>query len=261
MGRKFLAIILILLVTGIFLDAKSGRAAPDRGDEPEKITLGVAARESSGLIYIAEQKGFYKKQGLDVIVREYDTGLFAVQDLLSGKVDVATAAEFVFVTKSFERSALRIFATVARVNDSQCIARRDRGIEKPTDLIGKRIGVVPGMQAEFFSNSFLAQNGIRREAIVEIRLQPAEIIKALGDGKIDAVITGLNTQDIRDLLGKNGVAWSAQGIQDYYFLLMADESFIRAAPGPLTGCSGRSWMRINLSDSIGRRPRGSSRRV
>ncbi len=36
-----------------------------------------------------------------MIFNEHPTGLSAVNDLLVGKVDVATAAEFLFVTKSF----------------------------------------------------------------------------------------------------------------------------------------------------------------
>jgi NitT/TauT family transport system substrate-binding protein len=162
-----------------------------------------------------------------VTFKEYETGLSAVNDLLAEKVDVATAAEFVFVTKSFERSGLNIISTIARVNDCQCIARRDAGIEKPADLTGKRVGVVPGMQAEFFFNSFLSQNAIRPENVRERKITPPEIVKAIGEGSIDAVITGLNTQDIKDLLGKNGISWSAQGFQDYYFLLISEEKFVQ----------------------------------
>lgn len=228
MLKRHSSIILVLLVVGGFLFPDLSHTGPQRAAIKEKITLGVAARESSGLVYVADKKGFFKKQGLDVTLKEYPTGLSAVNDLLAGKVDVATAAEFVFVTKSFERGRLRIFSTIARSNDCQCIARRNAGIEKPGDLIGKRVGVVPGMQAEFFFSSFLSQNGIAREKIKEIKISAPEIMKAIEEARVDAVITGLNTQDIKDLLGKNSISWSAQGFQDYYFLLISDEKFIQS---------------------------------
>jgi NitT/TauT family transport system substrate-binding protein len=229
MVKKLLLFIPLFLGLGIFSYSKPVSSNPGTNAQ-EKITLGVAARESSGLIYLAEKKGYFKKFGMAVALKEYKTGLSAVDDLISGKLDVATAAEFVVAMKSFEETRLRIFSSIARGNDCQCIARRDAGIEKPADLIGKRIGVVPGMQAEFFFNSFLSQNGITLEKIKVVKLTPREILKAIGEGRVDAVITGLDTEDIKGLLGKNGINWSAQGIQDYYFLLIADAKFIQSRP-------------------------------
>jgi ABC-type nitrate/sulfonate/bicarbonate transport system substrate-binding protein len=222
------SVTLAVFVLAVFLYPNLSHAGSERPAVEEGLTLGVAARESSGLIYVAEKKGLFKKQGLNVTLKEYPTGLSGVNDLMAGKVDVATAAEFVFVIKSFEKSTLRIFSTVARGNDCQCIARRDAGIEKPSDLIGKRIGVVPGMQAEFFFNSFLSQNRIAPDKIKIRKITPPEIMKAIGDRSIDGVVTGLNTQDIKDLLGKNAISWSAQGFQDYYFLLISGEKFIQS---------------------------------
>ena len=229
MTKKSILFIPIFLGLGIFLYSEPVPSDPGTSAQ-ERITLGVAAQEFSALIYLAEKKGYFKKYGVEVALKEYETGLSAVNALIAGKVDVATAAEFVFVMKSFENSRLRIFSTIERGNSCQCIARRDAGIEKPADLIGKRIGVVPGMQSEFFFNSFLSQNGISLEKIKVIKLTPPEILKAIGDGRADAVVTGLDTEAIKSLLGKNAISWPAQGIQDYYFLLIADAKFIQARP-------------------------------
>lgn len=232
MNRKLLLFGLLLATFGIFLYLDAGK---DGLDQPsiERITLGVAARESSGLVYIADRKDYFKKHGIEVTLKEVATGLQAVEALMRNEVDIATAAEFVFVTRSPLGKDLRILSNIARANDCECIARKDRGIEEPSDLKGKRIGVVPGMQAEFFLHAFLARNGLSSKDIMQVELKPSDIMKTISEGGIDAAVTGLNTPEIKKALGSNAISWSAQGIQDYYFLLIANEEFVKTRPAAI----------------------------
>ena len=66
----------------------------------EPIRVGVAMDIKTALIRIADGQGFFKKQGLDVVLKEYESGALAVPDLVADKLDWATAAEFVFVVQN-----------------------------------------------------------------------------------------------------------------------------------------------------------------
>lgn len=61
--------------------------------------------------------------------------------LLAGKADIATSAEAVLVSHSFQNKNLRILSTIAIGNTNGVVARKDRGIKTAKDLKGKRVGV------------------------------------------------------------------------------------------------------------------------
>ncbi len=120
----------------------------------EKLRMGVYTGSISTLVYIAQQQGFFKRHGIDLTVENYQTGVQAMEDLLAGKIDAATASEFVLVLQGFKRQDLRTIGTISASDNCEVVARRDRGIRKPDDLRGKRVGVSKGTGAEFFLNVF-----------------------------------------------------------------------------------------------------------
>ena len=91
-----------------------------------------------GLIYIADEKGFFKKRGVNAVVKTYETGALAVNDLFANSLDMATVSEFMMVRKSFDNDTLRAFAQIANTNRIELITRKDRGITQLSDLRGKR---------------------------------------------------------------------------------------------------------------------------
>jgi NitT/TauT family transport system substrate-binding protein len=202
----------------------------------EKLRMGVYAGSISALVYVAQQQGFFKRHGIDLTIENYQAGTLAVEDLAAGKVDMATAAEFVLALQAFKRQDLRTIGTVSASDNCEVIARRDRGIGKPDDLKGKRIGVSKGTGSEFFLNVFLSFNGIRPTQYVEVPLKPAEMVAALSEGRIDAA-TWIPpfTDEMKKTLAQNATFWSTQGGQDYYFLLITREELIKTRPHVING--------------------------
>jgi len=150
--------------------------------------LRVIPKDISSLILIAEKKGYFIDNSLDVTFKEYEAGPIAINALASGKVDIATAAEFVMVHKNFDHDDLRVMAMIAKANKICIVGRKDKGIEEPSQLKGKRIGIKRGSNAEFFMARFLSYNGITLEDIVAIDVLPSEMKGSLENGDIDAVV-------------------------------------------------------------------------
>src|SRR5690242_7326811 len=102
-------------------------------------------------VVYANERGLFKKAGLDVEVREVELGKFALDDLISGKLDIAYAAVTPIVYKCMAGADFRILATAASSTGMVALAaRKDLGIEKLGDIRGKRIGIAQQTSGEYF---------------------------------------------------------------------------------------------------------------
>jgi NitT/TauT family transport system substrate-binding protein len=197
----------------------------------EPVRVGFPRDISAAPIILADSQGFFKKRGVDVMLKEYEAGVTAVNDLLADKLDLATASEFVFVLQSFRHSDLRMPATLCSLSVIDLVVRKDRAIAKPGDLKGKRVSVPRGTASEFFLFNYLVFNGIPADTVRIVYIPPSEIVKALVSGAVDAAICWPPyTTDMEKQLGARVARWPAQSGQDYYFALFAKEKFLKMQP-------------------------------
>jgi ABC-type nitrate/sulfonate/bicarbonate transport system substrate-binding protein len=200
-------------------------------DSPETVRIGAATGAITGLVYIANEKGFFKRRGVNVVINAYEAGPPAVNALLAGAADVATAAEFVMVKQGFDNDNLRTFAQIANTNPIELEARKDRGIENIADLQGKKIGLVRGSSSEFFLGGYLKRSSIPLSSVEIMDIGPLATEEALANGSVDAVVTWEpHVTRIKERLGKNVESWPLQGRDNYYYLLITTDAFLRRSP-------------------------------
>jgi len=224
-----LIILVILLISALAFLFFFPTSPPRAHEEP--LTIASGTLDSSVLTLIADEKGYFQKYGLNVTIREYPAGTYAVKELLAGNADLACAAEFVGVTTSFQSPDLRIITTTAKINNLYLIIRSDRGISKPSDLKGKTIAVPKGSVAEFFLGRYLTLNGMDIHTIAILRLTPADVIKSVVTGDADAaLIWDPYAYQIEQQLGRNSTTWQAQSGQLYYWVTYARPDMIRDKP-------------------------------
>jgi len=225
---KFILAVAFLIATIILISILIGKRDPLQGIS-QKVNFGILRGPHTSLIYIALDRGYFKQNGLDVSIKEYETGYQAFDALLTGDVDIATATEFVHVTKSFGEFPLQIITTINTAEDQAIIARRDLGIKEIKDLTGRKIGAGWKGSSGFFLETFLTSKDVPINAIVPINLLPSEMDAAISSGKVDAISTfSPNTDRIKSLLGANAISWPSQNSQACYFLLTAKGSFIQS---------------------------------
>jgi len=197
----------------------------------ESLRIGFLPDPLASLLYVAQERGLFQRQALEVTFRDFEGGVYALNDLRRGGIEVAVATEFAVTMQSFKEDDLRAFGTIARANNAEVIARTDRGIRGPEDLKGRRLGVSKGMNTEFLLGSFLAFNGLRLRDVQIVDLRPSGLVRALAEGEIDATcLYPPFSYAAKEGLGGRSLSWSAQGGQEYFFLLTTTEHLLRARP-------------------------------
>ncbi len=206
--------------------AWSGTTTTDRPVVPEKMTVGASTADVNALMWFARDKGLFERAGLDPDFKTFEAGIFAVDALLRGEVDIATTAEFVVVKRGFARPNLRILASVTSADNGMLVVRRDSGVRSPADLAGRTIGVTMGSAAQYFLGGLLQANGLTEDDVSLLNGKPSELAEALTAGRADAALLwDPSLFELKQKLGDDIVVFPAQSYQDYYFTLVTTDSW------------------------------------
>ena len=205
----------------------------------ERIILGVEVSILPSAVWVADSKGYFEEEGLEVEIEEFDSGRNALATMLKeGNLDMVTVAQTPVMFNSFERNDYAIIAgMVSSENDVKILARQDKGIQNPSDLRGKKVGVTMGSTGHFFLGLFLTHSRLKLSEVETIDLEASQLPQALADGRVDAISTWephiLNAQK---LLGEKAAVLEPEGgarifREDFYFV--ADRSFMDNNPEAL----------------------------
>jgi len=199
----------------------------------EKVTLGVETSLLPAAVWVAENKGYFEEEGLDLTIKEFDSGRLSFLAMLKGEgVDISTVAPTPIMFSSFDRQDFSIFATfVYSDEDVKVIAHRGKGITTAADLKGKKIGTPKGTTGQFFVEAFLIHNGLLSSEVEVIDISPSELPVALLNNRVDAiVIWEPHAYTAQNLLGQDAVRLPSSDVYRETFNFMTMKDFARAHP-------------------------------
>ena len=196
MLKKYLVVILIFVIAGIGVGAylffeKQNKKATEYSGPMDKIVVGTQLFILNSPIWVAENQGYFKKNGLEVVIKEFDSGKTALNTMLNeGGLDIVTVEQGPLVINAFKRLDFSIIGLIVNsYKNDFVIGRRDKGTKNVDDLRGKKIGVTFGTSGHYFLDLFLLLNHIKESEVTQVDIPSSKLISALSSGEVDAIAT------------------------------------------------------------------------
>ncbi|MBI5035375.1 MAG: NrtA/SsuA/CpmA family ABC transporter substrate-binding protein [Chloroflexi bacterium] len=222
---------LVLLLVWILIVSGAASCSPPIFGKLEPITIGAPPLESSALIYIADHEGMFANYGIQMTMRDYETGAASLNGLDAGEVDIAVPAEYALVGKAFGKDKICVLGSIGKSQYFYIVAREDLGIANFADLKGKKIGVVRNTIAEFYLGRFLERRGILASQVTLVDVNIADSEQVILSGNVDAIMTRPPyIIPIQERLGDSALVWEAQNLQALYAVLIARTDWIADHP-------------------------------
>lgn len=177
------------------LAATLALALPGQAQDIEKPKLVLGVGGATLLYYlplaIAEQKGFFEEEGLDVEVNDFRGGSQSLQALIGGSADVVTGAYEHTIRMQTKGQDIRAVIELGRFPAIVLAVKSDLAdtVKTAGDLKGKNIGVTaPGSSTHNFVNYLLAKDGVSPEDVSIIGVGAgATAVAGMKRGEIDAL--------------------------------------------------------------------------
>ena len=130
--------------------------------------------------YAAIEQGYFREEGLEVILLEGRPDFSPTQEVLEGRADFAVDSPAVLLRRS-QGDPLVVVAAIFQHSPTGIMVRRDAGLETPQSLAGKRIMLTPHTDPE--NLAMLVEEGI---PLASLDIQPHTwSVDDLAAGRVD----------------------------------------------------------------------------
>ena len=171
----------------------AGLALAQEKPELSKVRIGVGGK--AALYYlplsITERLGYFKDEGLDVEISDFQGGSRSMQALVGGSVDVASGAYEHTISIQPKGQTIQAFVAQGRYPGFALGIGKARAAayKSPKDLKGMKIGVTaPGSGTQTFVEYLLNKDGLKGSDVSFVGVGAAAGgAAAVRSGKIDAI--------------------------------------------------------------------------
>lgn len=169
---------------------------------------------------IAKSRGLFKKNRLNVEVTGTSAGKFAMDALLGGSVNYAVVVDTNIAHALFNRDDLVVLAELAEPTTAiKLLARKDHGVSAASDMNGKKIGVLYGVNIHLFAQKYIKKHNLKDVEI--INLAPPQAVAAFESGDIDAtIIWQPHAFKINKRLGEEKISVLEENSRDFWSFKM-----------------------------------------
>ncbi len=184
---------LIHAVGALLLGVAIATAAAAQAPEKKSITIAVGGKS---LFYylplsVAERKGFFKDEGLDVEIPDFPGGSKALQALVGGSADFVSGAYEHTINMAAKHQPIKAVVLQLRYNAIELLMPSERAAKyrDGRDLKGLKIGVTaPGSSTNMFVDLLLVKAGLKPTDVSIVGVGAgAGAVAAMEKGEIDAL--------------------------------------------------------------------------
>jgi ABC-type nitrate/sulfonate/bicarbonate transport system substrate-binding protein len=120
-------------------------------------------------ILLAKEKGRYKDAGIDLTVKERQKGISVIDEVVSGNAQIGIIASPDIIKSKTEGKPVKSFAVQLQKSPYCLISKKNKGINSPDKLKGKKIGIRSDA-GELMVKIILADLGIKPEDIRLVKI-------------------------------------------------------------------------------------------
>ncbi len=207
--KKLFALLLTAALSFSAVGCGGSEPAADNGLEDFSIVLDWYPNAIHSFLYVAQEKGYFAEEGLNLVVNfpantndgislpaagRADLGMYYLQDA------ILTAVE--------EDVPIVSIGSVVQESLNVIISLKDKGIETPADLAGKKIGYAGTALSEAQIECMLEKAGVSAEEceLIDVGF---DLLTATTTGQVDATIGNMINHEVPQL--------EEQGIEINYF--------------------------------------------
>ena len=147
-------------------------------------------------IYVARQQGYFSEKGMEIKILSPSDTSDALKLAASGSVDIAISYQPQTIIAASQGINITVVGRLIEHPLTTLLFLKGKGISKPSDLEGKKIGyTVPGLM-DVLLKAFAGINGIKNYTPVNVGFT---IVPSLVAGKVDAIMGPFKTYETVEL--------------------------------------------------------------
>lgn len=175
----------------------------------EKTKIALSVGDKAAFYYlpltISEQLGYFKAEGLDVVITDFAGGARALQAVVGGAADVCSGSFEHTINMQAKSQMFQAFVLQGRAPQIAfgVSIRNMPNYKTVADLMGKKIGVsAPGSSTNMIANLVLSRGGVKASDVTFVDVETAAgALTALRLGQVDALS---NTDPVMTMLEQKG---------------------------------------------------------
>ncbi|MFP5496354.1 MAG: ABC transporter substrate-binding protein [Gammaproteobacteria bacterium] len=186
--QKFSTALSFAFLTSCFSLFSSAQASA-AGEKEVKFRMEWIPSGMYAPFYLAQSKGFYQAQGIDMKMLNGNGSLAAIDEVNAGHADMGMASCGVLATAiSKGREVVSVAQYMGKYSWAFFIPK-DSGIKRISDLAGKSVVMSPNSSEAVLLPAVMESAGLKPGALRVIAVDPSQKIATYGRGQGDTVIT------------------------------------------------------------------------
>ena len=192
--------------------------APTRSaQELTKASIALLQLSSSGPIFIAQEKGWFKEAGLELTMKDFQAAAQVPLAVVSGDADLGITAFTAGFFNLAAKGGLKVVAAQSAERPGYQLnviavtnAAWDAGVRSVKDLAGKRVAMTTVGSSVHYSIEVVARkHGVDTKAITIVPLRPMpNMVAAFKGGTVDAAMFPVTTwRQVEAEGGGQPIAW------------------------------------------------------
>ena len=224
-SKVVLPFLFTLLLSAVFA---VGSARAD-----DKVRIGVGVDPSFTTWWVAKDRGFFKKHGIDAEITQFSGGPDLADATMAGEMDFGSSGTATWMPRFVRSDALLIVGTMATSTDNFKMAALT-SIKSLSDLKGKRVGTVQGSTIDYLWALVAKKLNVPESDLNIIPVTPPELPAALDRNDVQAFFSWepWPSKSI-EISGKDKVhILASSGDVGYFqsFIVVGNKNFVKAHP-------------------------------